>query len=66
MIFYLIFLIIFGIIDMIILIQRKEKKEIITYITLMGIALVYGIYYFNNEYSESLYINLLNLFNIRM
>lgn len=66
MILFLTFLIGFSILDIITLVGKKQKKEMIVYIVMSLITVAFGILYFTSEYETSLIRSLLDLFKVKV
>lgn len=66
MILFLTVFIAFFVLDLIEIINKKNKKDIIVYISISIIAIIFAIYYYNNEYKTSFSKIMFDLLNIKV
>lgn len=66
MAYYIVFLLIFCVLDIATLKIQKDKKGIIVYIIFAVIALILGIWFYTHEYDDRLYVLLSKLLNLKV
>lgn len=66
MVYYISFLVIFGVLDIITLYNEKDKKGLIIYIIFAIVSLLFGILFSINEYEDRIYPLILKLLNLKV
>lgn len=66
MVYYISFLVIFSVLDIITLYNEKDKKGLIIYIIFAIVSLLFGILFSINEYGDRIYPLILKLLNLKV
>ena len=66
MVLFILFLCIFGLIDIIALVEKRDFKGLVVYLVLIILVLVFAIYFFINELGDSLVMTIFKLFNVKV